>query len=138
VTTAITASPHYSDRTDSTHIRIPPPLSSEWIKHFGADETRIRQQEAHTRRVIEGLNSITGFVSVSAYWNQPTKLAKLDWNTLKVSYGSKLARLVSTVRALDKSKAIDALKQSVRKALHTTHLVQNTSPHVQQQIDMIK
>lgn len=57
------ATPPTDDLTDKVHLRVPPPLDSDWIHRMKMNEAEVRRLESWERQIIEEINSQPGYVS---------------------------------------------------------------------------
>jgi len=66
-----------NDRAELLLLRKRKPLSAEWLKMNRLNVDLVRKDEAELNDVIDKLNNIPGFISLSALWNRPGAIAKI-------------------------------------------------------------
>jgi len=66
-----------NDRSELLLLRKRKPMNAAWLKMNGLNVDEVRKHEAELNDIIEKLNNIPGFISLSALWNRPGAIAKI-------------------------------------------------------------
>jgi hypothetical protein len=105
------------DRSELLKLRAQPEIKEDWLTNNGLDVIYAREQEREANALILKLNSIVGYVSPCALWNQVDKMEQLAASTEKftATISTVVVNVQNTLnKAADEGKkAITDAKQAV-------------------------
>jgi len=106
------------DRENLNYIRVPDPLTEEWLKLNSLDVTQCRKTEAYVRNETIYLNRVPGYVSPNALWNRPELVERFYTPGAKFYVELNGIRVIATSEDTDGQKAYGKIKERVEKSVN--------------------